>query len=175
MRIPTKIPLIMIVTIFAAWLSARIFFAFDFYYNCESYLVSAAHANSVKTAKQELTKALTYLKNHNLTNGQIPIFIVNPSGNIGLWYEKLNNSMIELPSEASIDQDKNTVALSNLKNTILHRSIFGIKVIHPSGISIYPHNILFFIWGLFSFIGSIYWGILYFTQYQIDVFFNEYL
>lgn len=143
-------------TIFAVWVVARLFFAFNFYYNCESHLVNAVSAESAKTANQELSKATNYLTTHNLTSGQISIFRNKPSNDIGLWYKNLNNSII------------------NSKNTILRKNIFDIKVIHPSGISIYPHNTLFLIWGVLSIIGSIFWGFLYFIQYQINTFFNQY-
>lgn len=53
--------------VFLAWGTTRIVKSVQFELNCTQYLKRAADANTVELAKEELSKAISYAEQNNLT------------------------------------------------------------------------------------------------------------
>lgn len=139
--------------VFGAWTTVRIVKDVQFEMNCTQYLKRAADANTVETAKEELAKAISYAEAHNLTEGVVSIFLHQPKNDIGYWYNNMTEAYAELENlpEDATSLEKTNV-LMKLRETLTDEKESGVSVTVPKGISIYPNNVLYFWWGLLSFI-----------------------
>ena len=137
--------------VFGAWSTVRIVKYVQFDMNCTQYIKRAADANTVETAKEELSKAISYAEENNLTEGVVSIFLNQPSNDIGYWYKNMTESYSELEnlSEDATSLEKTNV-LMKLRETLTDEKKSGVSVTIPDGISIYPSNVLYFWWGLLS-------------------------
>lgn len=151
-------------TLFVLWAGVRVYNAILFDKDCGGYLKRAADANTVELAKAELNKALTYMEQHNMTEGYTSIIYRTPDEDIGFWYTNLKNSHQEL---MELDPDSPPLERSNmlmkLRETILDEGE-SIQVTNPSGISMFPHNGVVAVWGLFSFLMMGFSGIVLFLR-----------
>lgn len=137
--------------LFGIWGVVRIVKYVSFETNCTQYLKRAADANSVELAKSELKEAISYAESKNLTTGRVSIFLNQPKNDIGYWYENLKTSYEELenlPSDTSSLEKTNV--LMKLRETLTDTSENGTKVTVPDGISIYPNNLVYCLWSIFS-------------------------
>ncbi len=146
--------------LFCMWGGVRIVKWISFNTNCKQYLKRAADANSVEMAKEELKHAISYAEKNNLTEGVVSIILHQPKNDIGYWYNNLKASYEELenlPSDASSLEKTNV--LMKLRETLTDDSgENGTKVTVPNGITIYPNNVLYCLWGVFSFVlGCVFW------------------
>lgn len=139
--------------VFGAWCTVRIVKGVQFDTNCEQYLKRAADANTVETANEELAKAISYAEENNLTEGVVSIFLHQPENDIGYWYNNIKEAYAELENlpEDATSLEKTNV-LMKLRETLTDETDSGVSVTVPNGISIYPNNVLYFWWGLLSFI-----------------------
>lgn len=137
--------------VFCAWATVRCVKDLQFSFNCTQYLKRAADANTIETAKEELAKAISYAEENNLTEGVVSIFFKQPSNDVGYWYKNLTEAYSELENlpEDATSLEKTNV-LMKLRETLTDQTESGVLVTVPSGISIYPNNVLYFWWGLFS-------------------------
>lgn len=154
MRKTTKIfkVLAIIATIaFGAWGTARIVKDVQFDMNCSQYIKRATDANTVETAKEELAKAISYAEENNLTKGIVSIFFHQPENDIGYWYKNMTETYGELEnlSEDATSLEKTNV-LMKLRETLTDQEESRVSVTIPDGISIYPNNVSYFLWGLLS-------------------------
>ena len=137
------------------WGTLRIVKYVTFATNCSQHIKMAADASTVDVAKSELSKAITYAEENNLTSGVVSIFLHQPKNDVGYWYNNIKNAYKELediPEDAS--QLEKTNVLMKLRETLVDSNEDGVKVTVPSGISIYPHNVFYFWFGIISMIGS---------------------
>lgn len=137
--------------LFGIWGVVRIVKYVSFETNCTQYLKRAADANSVELAKAELKEAISYAESENLTTGRVSIFLNQPKNDIGYWYENLKTSYEELenlPSDTSSLEKTNV--LMKLRETLTDTSEDGTEVTVPEGISIYPNNLAYCLWSIFS-------------------------
>ena len=139
--------------VFGAWTTVRIVKDVQFDTNCKQYLKRAADANTVETAKEELAKAISYAEENKLTEGVVSIFLHQPKNDVGYWYKNMTEAYAELEnlSEDATSLEKTNV-LMKLRETLTDEKESGVSVTVPEGISIYPNNVLYFWWGLLSFI-----------------------
>lgn len=145
--------------VFISWGIVRIVKVVSFDLNCGAYLKRAAEANTVEIAKGELVKALNYMENNNLTEGVVSIFLKNPTNDIGFWYNNIKSANEELNNltEDATALEKTNV-LMKLRESITDRDNGNTAVTVPTGISIYPNNISYFIWGSLALIGTcVFW------------------
>ena len=145
--------------IFGAWATVRIVKAVSFNINCHAYIHRAAGATDIKTAKVELAKAIEYIEENNLTEGTVSIFLKNPRNDVGFWYGTLKSAYKELDtfSEDATQLEK-TNYLMRMRESFL-------EVRLPDGISIYPNNVLYFWWSMFSLSGAIVFYLLSYIAY----------
>jgi hypothetical protein len=141
------------------WGSVRIFNAISFNKNCGGYLTRAANANTVELASKELTKAIKYLDNNELTTGYTSVIYTTPDEDIGYWYSNLEASLKELKSvneNASLLEKSNV--LMKLRESLTSNGEGGDRLIVPKGISMYPYNGIMLFFGLFSVMGTVVTG-----------------
>lgn len=142
--------------VFVAWGTTRIVKSVQFELNCTQYLKRAADANTVELAKEELSKAISYAEQNNLTEGVVSIFLRQPKNDIGFWYKNMveaYNELEKLPENADSLEKTNT--LMKLRETLTDQKDYGVSVTAPDGITIYPNNVVYFWWGLLSFLFTI--------------------
>ncbi len=132
------------------WAGLRVVRAYEFSINCEGYLKRAADSNTIELAIMELDTAIAYMEEKGLTEGIVSIFLKQPQNDIAFWYQNLVASRQEL---LSINPDAGQLEKSNilmkLRETLLDTGV----VTYPEGISIYPNNLIYFIWGIASILG----------------------
>lgn len=132
--------------VFCIWGLLRLERGIEFDRNCIQYIRKATYATSVEAAKENLEVAISYAKEHNLTEGIVSIFFKQPKNDIGYWYKNMTDAYSKLEA---INEDtpfsKQEITLINIREKLTNITI-------PDGISIYPNNVLYFWVGLVSFI-----------------------
>ncbi len=119
---------------------------------CEGYLKRAADANSIELAEAELRKAIHYCEENGLTSGYTSIFYRTPDEDLGFWFTNLQTSLKELedlPTNSTSLEKSNM--LLKLRETLTDQTGDGTSVTVPTGISRFPYNAGFTIWGWVSF------------------------
>lgn len=149
--------------IFLSWGIVRIVKGVQFDFACTAYLKRAANANTIELAKTELGKAIEYAKTNKLTKGTVSIFLKNPANDIGFWYKNMKSAYEELDNlnDDATALEKTNVLMKLRESLTDNDSSGSTNVITPEGITVYPNNMIYFIWGMGSCIISIVFFILY--------------
>lgn len=136
--------------VFGMWLTVRSVKDVQFDINCTQHIKRAADANTIETAKEELSKAISYAEKNNLTEGTVSIFLNQPKNDIGYWYKNITKAYAELKNlpEDATPLEKTNV-LMKLRETLIDEDSENSGTI-PDGISVYPYNVSYFWWGLLS-------------------------
>ncbi|MCL2487591.1 MAG: hypothetical protein FWE80_02795 [Oscillospiraceae bacterium] len=156
------LPAIICTLLFGAWAAVRIVRSMAFSFDCTAYIKRAADASTVEMAKTELLKAIQHAEQNNLTEGIISIILKNPENDIGFWYNNMKAAYTELDSlpEDAATLEKTNMLMKLRESLTDGNSDGGITVTAPDGISIYPHNVLYFWWGSLSFFAAcVFWAI----------------
>ncbi len=146
---------------FLTWAGVRIVKAHQFGVNCKQYIKRAADASTIELAKEELGKAMSYAEEKNLTSGIVSIFLRQPKNDISYWYRNMKDAYSELdalPAEATPLEKTNV--LMKLRESLTDEKDGDLSVTVPDGISIYPYNVLYFVWALLSILFALMFGIL---------------
>ena len=139
--------------VFILWAGIRIHAAVSFTIDCDGHLKRAADANTIELAKQELKVALSYLGKNQLTDGYTSVWYRTPDEDIGFWYKNLKSSMEELEKvTVETTQLEKSNLLIKLRETLLDHGGDGDKVTVPQGISVFPQNRGYVVFGI---LGSI--------------------
>jgi len=144
--------------LFCAWGAVRGVKGIEFEHQCQAYLKRAADANTVEIAKDNLAKAIKYAEDNNLTEGIVSVFLQNPENDIGFWYDNMKacyEELDKLPEDATSLEKTNM--LMKLRESLVDTGE-STSVTVPTGITVYPNNVLYFIWGWISLIlASVFW------------------
>lgn len=127
----------------------------EFTQGCYGYLERGANSNTVELAERSLTTAVDFLNQRGLTTGYTSVVYRTPDEDIGFFYENLTAALEELrsvPSEAT--QLERSNVLMKLRETLTVDGSDGEKLIVPDGLSRYPHNGKFALFGLLSFVAA---------------------
>ncbi len=119
----------------------RIVKAIQFDRQAEGYLKRAADANTIDLAQTQLEIAVGNLRGKGDTTGYTSILWRTPDEDVGYWWSNLTAALQELediPEEATPLERSNL--LMKLRETLLDDTGEGTKVTVPPGISIYPYN-----------------------------------
>jgi hypothetical protein len=140
-----------------SWVATRIVKDITFDRGCKGYLKRAADANTVEMAKRELAIAVKWAKENERTEGYTSILYNTPDEDMGFWYGNISKALEELESitEESTPLERSNM-LMKLRETLLDDKGSGVGITVPSGIHLYPHNGLFAVWGLFTWIFAIF-------------------
>ncbi len=120
------------------------------------YLKRAADANTIELAELELAKALSNMEQEGMTSGFTSILWQTPDEDVGFWFKNITSAHRELEVvDFKATQLEKTNILMKLRETLLDQGSESTKVTAPSGISLFPNNILFAVWGYISLLGLI--------------------
>jgi hypothetical protein len=133
------------------FLTMRVVKEVQFDRGCEGYLKRAADANTIDLAKEQMQIALKYIEDNGLTQGYTSVIYNTPDEDVGFWYKNLKASYAELCTVTpETSQLERTNVLMKLRETLLDTHDKGVSVTAPDGISVYPNNLAYFFFGLFS-------------------------
>lgn len=134
----------------------RIYKKIVFKQEVSGYLKRAADANTIDLANIELSKALKYIEEKNLTEGYTSILYKTPDEDLSFWYQNLKASQLELQTLNSSSALERTNVLIKLRETLMDGGEKS-KVTIPEGIHVFPHNTYWAMLGwlaLFSFLSG---------------------
>ena len=103
---------------------------------------------TIDLAARELGRAVEYIERNNLTSGYTSVLWRTPGDDVGYWHDNLTASLAELREirpEASPLERSNV--LMKLRETLTDQGEKGTTLTVPGGISIFPSNVVFFVWG----------------------------
>ncbi len=134
------------------WLGARIWKSeVTFSVECGGHIVNAANANTIDLARQEMEEVVKYINDHRVQPGFTSVVYNTPDEDVGFWVSNMRASLEELkqikPDATSLEKSN---VLIKLRETLTHKASGGAAISVPEGISIYPNNMAFMIWGWFS-------------------------
>ena len=128
----------------------------QFKQDCAGYLKQAADANTAAIALERITKALDYIERNRLTEGYTSVLWTTEDENIGFWYENIKACKSEMEACLDSSQLEQTNVLMKVRESLMD----GRELTIPDGISRYPNNASWMIFGWLSsllIIGGIGW------------------
>ncbi len=152
---------------FVLWAGVRIWQSqIDFRKEVGGYMENASAANTVELATKEMEKVMAAIDAKRYPPGFTSALYNTPDEDVGFWVANMRSSLEELkqikPDATSLEKSN---VLIKLRETLTERSEKSTSVRAPDGISIYPHNTLFALWGCISGILAVF-GFLLFTHYD---------
>lgn len=159
---PIFFAIIIFVMMFVGWGGTRFVNLVQFDQNVGGYLKRAADANTIELAKENLSVALKSIKESGMTQGYTSLLWRTPDEDVGFWFQNLSASLKELESaRPEATQLEKSNLLIKLRETLLDSGKQGgVEVTAPDGISIYPRNTLYALWGWLSIILTFFMGML---------------
>jgi len=154
------------VVVFGSWAAVRLYKSVAFERNCTGYIKRASYTNDVELAKKQLEMSIKYIESTNLTSGYTSVVYTTPDEDISFWYSNLKTSLDGLKNinPNASDLEKSNM-LIKLRESLVSQGERSVHVITPEGISVYPFNSFFFIWGwlgcIFLVLGAAIWIIQY--------------
>lgn len=138
---------------FVGWMTTRIVMDIVFDRNVEGHLKRAADANTIELAEKELSGVVSHLQQNNMTSGYTSVFWRTPDEDVGFWYTNLTASLGELRnvSKEATQLEKSNI-LIKLRETLVDHGQNSVKVTVPPGMSIFPYNGVYTLWGILGFI-----------------------
>jgi len=150
---------ILFAVLFLAWLATRISLSISFDRDIGGYLKHIANANTVQLATENLDVAIKSIEDKKWTSGYTAILYQTPDEDVGFWYKNLKASRTELND---INQKTSLLERTNVLMK-LRGTLNGGTMAAPQGISIFPNNRLFAIWGISSGILTVVFWLLWVT------------
>lgn len=149
----------MFTVLFLLWVVTRIFLNISFDRDIGGHLKHLANANTVQLATENLDVAIKSVEDKGWTSGYTSILYQTPDEDVGFWYKNLKASRAELK-----DVNQQTSLLERTNVLIkLRGTLNGGTMSAPQGISVFPNNKLFAVWGITSPILAIVFWLLWVT------------
>lgn len=123
--------------------------------NCYGYLKQTANANTPELALERLNLAIGYIEAHNLTSGYTSILWETEDENIEFWYRNILACREELQNCMNSSQLEKTNVLMKVRESLTDSNGEHTIIIIPKGLYKYPHNGLWAIGELASFLSII--------------------
>lgn len=143
----------------------------DYRFNVEigGHMERAANANTIELATQEMETVVTNMERNELTKGYTSIIFPEPNEDVEFWYKNMNDSLKELKSvNLNASQLEKSNILMKLRETLTDSGSKGQnKIVVPTGISRYPYNALYLIWGILSILMLIF-GVYFILNWIIE-------
>lgn len=137
---------------------------------CSGHMERASNANTVEMAISEMKMVIDYAEKHDLTSGTTKIFFNYPQYDIGFWYQNMKASLGELTSlKKNAAPLERSNMLLKLRETLTSQGDGKEKLIVPSGISMFPYNVLMF-WLSMTGISMMILGFLFLTEFLTRMF-----
>jgi hypothetical protein len=115
------------------------------------YMENAAAANTIELATKEMEKVMAAIDTKKYPPGFTSSLYNTPDEDVGFWVTNMRSSLEELKqikSDAASLEKSNV--LIKLRETLTEKEKDKSSVRVPDGISVYPHNTLFALWGWIS-------------------------
>lgn len=122
----------------------------QFKQDCSGYLKQAADANSTEIALERISKALDYIEANHLTDGYTSVLWKTEDENIGFWYENIKACKAELEACQNGTQLEKSNVLMKVRESLTDNGEKGTVLTVPYGISRYPNNGMFMLFGWIS-------------------------
>lgn len=130
----------------------------QFNQKCAGYLKQAADANSAELALERLNLALDYIEAHGLTEGYTSVLWKTEDENVGYWYQNLKVCQKELSDCLDGTQLEKSNVLMKVRESLTDEGQDGTVLTIPDGISRYPHNAMWGVLRLVSYIALCFAG-----------------
>jgi hypothetical protein len=131
------------------WGTVRVERAINFSNQCGGYMQQVSCASSPEIAQEPMKKTLSYMEKHNLTKGCVCLFGLGktPTKDVGFWYANMKSvqTILDIIVEQKSSTAEKSSTLLKIKQCMVDRNE---EAKAPLGITVYPHNNLFFLWGL---------------------------
>lgn len=143
---------VLLVLLSLVWGGARLWKAnVVFNAECGGYMQNAASANSIELAKKEMEKVVKFIDDRRLQPGFTSVVYNTPDEDVGFWISNMRSSLEELqgvkPEATSLERSN---ILIKLRETLTHKTSKGTGISVPTGISVYPNNFGYMMWGWLS-------------------------
>ena len=136
---------------------------------CGGYMINAANANTIDLARKEMEEVVKYIDYRHVQPGFTSVVYNTPDEDVGFWVSNMRSSLEELnqvkPEATSLEKSN---ILIKLRETLTHKTKGGGEVAVPTGISVYPNNFAFMLWGILSFILGICGALLFMVGLEDD-------
>lgn len=144
---------------FLAWGTTRTIDGIQYGRQVNGHLALAASANSIDLAKQQMQIAVHNMEDAGTTTGFTSVLWTDPSEDVGFWYSNLKSSLTELNSvtSATSELERSNILLKLHQTVTAHKSQDA-DVFSPDGISVFPNNVRFALWGWGS--AALFWAFL---------------
>ncbi len=111
--------------------------------DCVGHLKRAADANTIELAQKELSTAISYLEENNMTEGYTSVIYKTPDEDVKFFYDNLVASQKELNDVMkNSDQLTTTNTLMKLRETLTDTNSDGKTVVtRPDGLQYFPNNV----------------------------------
>ena len=131
--------------------------------NISGHLKLAADANSTELAEKQLKIAIDEMERLGLCNSHgdecfTSIIYRTPNEDVGFWRSNIESTFEDLSNMSKEERANNLIESNQLikvRETLLDAGERGDNVTDPAGISIYPNNGAYAVWGILSFIFTI--------------------
>lgn len=151
MKKETRILLIVVLTICSMITPAScVVKTIQFGKNCSGYIRQTADANTVEIALERITIAIDYAEHHGLMEGYTSVIYQTEEDNVGFWYRNLKACQCELEAAMNCSQLEKSNVLMKVRESLTDNGEHGTELSLPNGISRYPYNTLFTIFGWIS-------------------------
>lgn len=118
--------------------------------DCAGYLKQAADANTAEIALERLNIALEYIERSNLTDGYTSVIWNTEDENVGFWYKNLKACQSELKECMNGTQLEKSNVLMKVRESLIDTTKDGTELTIPNGISRYPNNTVWMVFGWIS-------------------------
>ena len=120
--------------------------------DCCGYLKQAADANTAEIALERLNIALDYIERNHLTYGYTSVLWQTEDENVGFWYKNLKACQSELKACMNGTQLEKSNVLMKVRESLTDMSDGKTRLTVPKGISRYPNNTSWMVFGWMSMI-----------------------
>lgn len=166
---------IFFLTAFIAWFGTRAYHGIRYDQDIGGHLKLAADANTTELAQERLKIAIDGMNAWNLCNSMgdecfTSVLWRTPDEDIGYWRTNIQSTYEDLSSMTEAERADNLIEsnqLMKVRETLLDSGENGVDVTDPDGISIYPHNALYMLWGWVSFLGLLGIGVTWFVREEL--------
>lgn len=143
---------ILFVIFVCIWITTLWYNNYKFNVDIGGHMERASNANTIELAIEEMESVVSNMERRELTKGYTSIAFPEPSEDVGFWYKNMNDSLKELKSVSpNATQLEKSNILMKLRETLQNSGDNGEEEIAaPAGISRYPYNTLYAIWGVLS-------------------------
>ena len=140
---------------FVIWGATRLYVSNVFDEECAEYIGAAVTSTNIDSSISDLESAISFAEENELTEGYTSIFGSPPGEDVSRWYD----SMVDVRDKLEELRRNDFPTVDLVAVDLLKERSFALTKLHlsayPKGISVFPHNTLFLLWGVISGLGAV--------------------